>query len=199
MEKDIVTFNQKEDEDTPVEEGRQIERRTVLLRDTSDRTIYQRSIRDKRIPREAFFDLGDVKVENVIVTFNEKEYEDILVEEGPQIQSGTVFLRDKCHREVHQRNICDKRLPLEACFDLGDVKVENHIVTFSEQEEEDTLVDVGPQIERGTVFRRDTCRSMNFRDQRLPREACFDQGDVKVKKDSVTFNEEEHEDRVVEE
>ena len=27
----------------------------------------------------------------------------------------------------------------------------------------------------------------------------FDQGDVKVKKDIVTFNEEEHEDRVVEE
>ena len=37
VEKDIVTFNQKEDEDTLVEEGRQIERRTVLLRDTSDR------------------------------------------------------------------------------------------------------------------------------------------------------------------
>ena len=32
-----------------------------------------------------------------------------------------------------------------------------------------------------------------------PLEACFDLGDVKVEKDSVTFNEEEHEDRVVEE
>ena len=34
---------------------------------------------------------GDVKVEKDIVTFNEEEDEDILVEEGPQIQSGTVF------------------------------------------------------------------------------------------------------------
>ena len=54
-----------------------------------------------------------------------------------------------------------------------------------------------------TVFHRDTCyreiHQRNFRGKRLPREACFDQGDVKVKKDSVTFNEEEHEDRVVEE
>ena len=141
MEKDIVTFNQKEDEDTLVEEGRQIERRTVLLRDTSDRMIYQRSIRDKRIPREAFFDLGDVKVENVIVTFNEKEYEDILVEEGLQIERDTVFHKDTCQREVHQRNICDKRLPLEACFDLGDVKVEKDTVTFNEEEHEDRVVE----------------------------------------------------------
>ena len=69
------------------------ERGTVFLRGTCDRTIYQRSIRDKRIPREAFFDLGDVKVEKVIVTFNEKEDEDILVEEGLQIERGMVFLR----------------------------------------------------------------------------------------------------------
>ena len=166
-------------------------------------TIYSRNIRDKRIPREAFFDLGDVKVENVIVTFNEEEDEDTLVEEGLQIERGTVFHKDTCQREVHQRNICDKRLPLEACFDLGDVKVEKDIVTFSEEEDEDTLVEEGPQIERGTVFRRDTCHREiyqgNIRDQRLPREACFDQGDVKVKKDIVTFNEEEDEDRVVEE
>ena len=39
----------------------------------------------------------------------------------------------------------------------------------------------------------------NICDKRLPLEACFDLGDVKVEKDSVTFNEEEHEDRVVEE
>ena len=65
-------------------------------------------------------------------------------------------------------------------FFLTWVKVENVIVTFSEQEDEDTLVDVGPQIERGTVFRRDTCRSRNFRDKRFPREACFGLGDVKV-------------------
>ena len=46
--------------------------------------------------------------------FNEEEDEDTLVEEGPQIERGTVFHRDTCHREMHQRNICDKRLPREA-------------------------------------------------------------------------------------
>ena len=38
----------------------------------------------------------------------------------------------------------------------------------------------------------------NIRDKRLPREACFDLGDVEVEKDIVTFNTEEHEDTVVE-
>ena len=41
-----------------------------------------------------------------------------------QIERGTVFHRDICHREIHPRNIRDKRLPCEACFDLGDVKVD---------------------------------------------------------------------------
>ena len=51
----------------------------------------------------------------------------------------------------HQRNIRDKWLPREACFDQGDVKVEKDIVTFIEEEGEDILVEEGPQIERGTV------------------------------------------------
>ena len=51
-------------------------------------------------------------------------------------------------------------------------------MTFSEQEDEDTLVEEVPQIERGTMFRRDKCRSRNFRDKRFPREACFGLGDV---------------------
>ena len=87
----------------------------------------------------------------------EEEDEDSLVEEGPQIERGTVFLGDTCHREIHQRNIRDKRFPREACFDLGDDKVENVIVTLCEEEDEDTLVEEGPQIERGTVFLKDTC------------------------------------------
>ena len=84
------------------------------------------------------------------MTFNEEEDEDILVEEGPQIECGTVFHRDTCLRETHQRNIRDKRLPREACFDLGDVKVEmkRRMKTFSWER---------IQIERGTVFLRDTC------------------------------------------
>ena len=75
--------------------------------------------------------------------------------------------------------------------------MENVIVTFNEEKDEDTLVEEGPQIERGTVYRRDTCRSRNFRDKRFPREACFGLGDVKVEKDIVTFNEEEDEDTLV--
>ena len=46
---------------------------------------------------------------------------------------------------------------------MDDVKVEkdivtseNDIVTVCEEEDEDTLVEEGPQIERGTVFLRDT-------------------------------------------
>ena len=109
-----LTFNEREDEDILVEEGPQIERGTVFHRDACHREIYQRNIRDKRIPREAFFDLGDVKVENVIVTFNEEKDEYTLVEEGPQIERGTVFHRDACQREIYQRNIRDKRLPREA-------------------------------------------------------------------------------------
>ena len=41
-----------------------------------------------------------------------------------QIERGTVFHRDICHREIHQRNIRDKRFPREACFALGDDKVD---------------------------------------------------------------------------
>ena len=72
---------------------------------------------------EACFDQGVVKVGKDIVTFNDEKDEDALVEEGPQIERGLVFHRDACHREIYQRNIRDKRLLHEVCFDLGDVKV----------------------------------------------------------------------------
>ena len=125
-----MTLNEEEDEDTLVEEGLQIERCMESCRDTRHRAIHQRNIRDKWFPREACFELGDVKVENVIVAFREEEEEDILVEEGPQIERGTVFLRGTCHCEIHQRNIRDKRLPREACFDQGVVELGKDIVTF---------------------------------------------------------------------
>ena len=80
------------------------------------------------------------------MTFNEKEDEDTLVEEGPQIECDTVFHRDTSHREFHPRNIRGKWLPREACFDLVDVEVEKDIVTFNEREDEDILVEEGPQI-----------------------------------------------------
>ena len=74
---------------------------------------------------QACLDLGDVKVENVIVTFNEEKDEYTLVEEGLQIERCMEFHRDAFHREIHhQRNIRDTRLPREACFDKGDVKVD---------------------------------------------------------------------------
>ena len=90
-------------------------------------------------------------MENVIVTFNEREdedilndadeYEDILVEEGPQIERDTVFHKDTCQRKVHQRNIRDKWFPREACFVSGDVKVKKDSVTFNEEEHEDRVVE----------------------------------------------------------
>ena len=50
-----------------------------------------------------------------------------------------------------------------------------HIVSFCEEEDEDTLVEEGPQIERGAVLHKDTCQreiySRNIRDKRLSREA----------------------------
>ena len=116
--------------------------------------------------REACFHLDDVKVEKDIVTFEndivtvcEEEDEDTLVEEGLQIERGTVFHKDTWHSEVYPRNIVTKRLPREACFDQGDCQVEKDVVTLSGEEDEDTLVEEGPQIERGTVFLRDTCHS----------------------------------------
>ena len=75
------------------------------------------------------------------MTFNEETDEDNLVEEGTQIERVTVFLKDTCHCEICQRNIRDKRIMREACFDQGDVKVERDIVTFNEEADEDTPVE----------------------------------------------------------
>ena len=107
MEKDIVTFNEEEDEDILVERGPQIERGMVFLRDTCDFFFFfHRNISDKRLPREGCSDQGNVKEEKPVVTFSEEEDEDTLVAEGHQTGRGTVFLRDTCQREIHQRNIC---------------------------------------------------------------------------------------------
>ena len=75
----------------------------------------------------------------------EEEDEDSLVEEGREIERGTV---SPCHRETHQRNIRDKRLKWAMSKD---------IVTFNEEKDEHILVEEGPQIECDTVFHRDTC------------------------------------------
>ena len=91
------------------------------------------------------------------MTFNAEEDKDILVEDGPQIDRGTIFHRDTCHREIYQRNSRGKRLPREACLDLGDVKV---------------VKEGGPQIERGMVFLRDTCHCFFFFTETLVTSDC---------------------------
>ena len=139
FENDIVTVYEEEDEDTLVEEGLQIERGTVFHKDTCHVRFTQETFVKKRLPREACLDLGDVKVVKAVVTFREEEDEDTLVEKGRQIGRGTVFLRDTCQREIHQRNI--RITGSQACFDLGDVKGAKDIVTFNEEEDEDTLVE----------------------------------------------------------
>ena len=124
-----------------MEDGSQIELVTVFLMDTCHCEIFQRSNSDKRFPSEACFDQGDVKVEKHIVTLNTEKDEDILVEDGPQIERGTVFLRDTCQYEICQRNIHDTRPPRKVCFDQGDFKVEKEIQTFNDEEDEDTPVE----------------------------------------------------------
>ena len=108
-------------------------------------------------PREACSDLGDVKVEKAVVTFSEEQDEDTLVAEGHQIERGTVFLRDTCHREIHQRTFVTSGSRVKRVLPWAMSKWRNDIVTFNEEEDEDILVEEGPQIERGTVFLWDTC------------------------------------------
>ena len=52
----------------------------VTVRFTTERVVTSGS------HREACFELGGVKVEKDIVTFNEEGDEDVIVEEGPQIE-----------------------------------------------------------------------------------------------------------------
>ena len=58
------------------------------------------------------------------MTLNEEKDEDVVVEEGSQIERGTVT-----HATVRviTETLRDTRLPREACFGLGDAKVEKDI------------------------------------------------------------------------
>ena len=100
------------------------------------------------------------------MTFNEDEDEDILVEEGPQIERGTVFLRDTCHREICKETVVTSGFRVKRVLTRAVVQVEKDIVTFNEEEDEDILVEGGPQIERGMVFLRDTCDCFFFFSQK---------------------------------
>ena len=126
--------------------------------------FFQRNKSDKRFPREVCFDQGDVKVEKHIVTFNEETDEDVLLEDGPQIERGTVYHRDTCQFDIYRRNNRDKHLPREACFDQGDFKVEKKFKPSMKRRMK-TL-----PWRRCTVFLRDTCHcetcQRNIRDKR---------------------------------
>ena len=141
---------------------------------------------DKRLPREACFDLGDVKVsmKRRMKTFSWRK--DI------RLNAARCFSRDTCHREVHQRTFVTSGYRVKRVLPWAMSKWTKHIVTFNEEEDEDTLVEEGPQIERGTVSPRDTrhCEAhpRSIRDKQIPREACFDLGDVKEEKDIVTLD-----------
>ena len=147
LRKDLTWNDVDEGEDTLVEEGPRLNDDSIFqthatVRFTTERVMTSGS-RVKRVLTRAV-----AEVEKDIVTFNEEEYEDILLEGGPQIESGTVLHRDTRHRAIHQRNICDKWFPREACFDFGDVEVEKDIVTFIKEEDEDSLLEEGPDMER---------------------------------------------------
>ena len=86
----------------------------ATVRFTTKETFVTRGSRVKRVLTRAMS-----KWTKQIVTINEEEDEDTLVEEVPQIERGAVLHKDTCHREIYQRNFLDKRLPREACFDLG--------------------------------------------------------------------------------
>ena len=91
-----------------------------------------------------------------------------------------MFHSDTCHREVYQRNIRDKQLPREACFHLGDVKLEmkRRMKTLSWRKH---LILNAAQCFTGTHatvrFTKET-----FVTKRLPRGACFHKDDVKVER-----------------
>ena len=103
--------------------------------------FFHRNISGKRLPREGCSDQGDVKEEKAVVTFSEEQDEDILVEGRPQIELVTVFHRDTCHREVHQRTFVTSGSRVKRVLPWALTKWTKHIVTFNEEEDEDILVE----------------------------------------------------------
>ena len=127
----------------------------------------------------------------------EEEDEDFLVEEGPQIERVMVFLRDTCHCEIYQSNIRDKRLPREACFHLGDVKVEmkRRMKTFSWRK--DLKLNAARCFTGTHATVRFTKETFVTSGSRVKRVLIWAMS--KWTKYNVTFNEEEDEDTLVEE
>ena len=76
-----------------------------------------------RFPREACFDQGDVKVENV-VTFMKRRMKTLSWRKDLKLNAARVSQGHMPPVRFTKETFVDKRLPREACFDLGDVKVE---------------------------------------------------------------------------
>ena len=97
------------------------------------------------------------------MTFNEEEDGDTLVEEVPQIERGTVFLRDTyCHVRFTKGTVVASGSRVKSVLPWAMTKWTNHIVALYEEEDEDTFLEEGPQIEIGTVFLRDTCHRESY-------------------------------------
>ena len=151
-----MTFNGEEEEDTLVEEGRCLPGTHATVRSTKATFVTSGScvkrvltramsmwrtpllplmkrkmkalpLRKERLPREACFDLGDVNLDKNIV-------EDILVEEGPQIERGTVFLRGHMPPvRFSKEAVVTSGSRVKRVLSLAMSKWTKHIVTFNEE------------------------------------------------------------------
>ena len=150
--------------------------------------------RDKRFPRKVCFEQDDVSVEQDNVSKWRTSLLPFIIRRKKTFSWRKDLklnaARCTCHHEINWRNSRDKRLLREACFGLGDVKEEKDIVTSMKRRMK-TLSwrkDLKLNATRCFTGTQATVRfhPRNIRDKRLPREACFDLGDVKVEKDIVT-------------
>ena len=172
-EKDLKLNDVEEDEDTLVEEVPQIESGTVFHRDTRHRAIHQRNIRD-RVKRVLTWAMS--KWRTSLLPFVKRRVKTLSWRKDRKFNAARCFSRTHATVRFAQETVVTSGSCVNRFFDQGDVKVANDIVTFNEEEDGDTLVEEVPQIERGTVFLRDTYRHVGFwyrniRDKRFPREA----------------------------
>ena len=117
------------------------------------------------------------KLTKHVVTFNEEEDEDTLVEEVPQLNAARCFSGTHATVRFTRETFVTSGSRVKRVLPWAMSKWRKTVVTFNEEEDEDTLVEEGPQIERGTMFHRDTrhraIHQRNIRDKWFPREACF--------------------------
>ena len=117
-----------------------------------------------------------------------EEGENALVEKGPQTECGTVFLTHATVRFIEESVVtsatCVKRVLTWAMS-----KWTKDVVTFSEEQDEDTLVAKDIRLDAALCF-SGTHANVRFTretfvDKRLPREACLDLGDGQVERETL--------------